>query len=437
MKCFSREMIEEIKSENNIQNIVSQYVRLTSKGNHFIGICPFHNEKTPSFTVYPQKGSFYCFGCGVGGDVITFIQHVENLNYTDAVKLLAERSGIRTTKDDESYYVKMKNKIMDINKEATRFYHSYLKSENGKWALKYLIDRGLTPQTIEQFELGCAPKDWNQLISYLKNKGYTEYEIEKANLASKSQSTGRYFDRFRNRIIFPIKNSRGSVIAFSGRKKPDEKDSAKYINSADTLAYQKRYNLFGIDVAKNHCDKGIIIVEGNMDVISLHQAGFKNVVAPLGTSLTDEQIQLITKYTKEIILLFDADLAGKKAVERAIELLNNRNILVRVVELPDAKDPDEFIRKSGADNFKNLIDGSVCDIEYKLLCIEKEIDVNSDTSKLKYLSEAVKIIASSNDVLARDIYIGRLSEKYSVSRTALTEKVEEILKNMEENKDEL
>ncbi len=437
MNSFSREMIKKIKSENSIRNVVSQYVTLMSKGNHLVGLCPFHNEKTPSFTVYPEKGSFYCFGCGAGGDVITFIQHIENLNYIDAVKLLAERSGVNIIEDNgDNYYEKLKNKILDINKETARFYRNYLKSANGKWALEYLLGRGLTTQTIEEFGLGCAPKDWNKLISYLKNKGYTEFEIAKADLVAKSQKTGRYYDRFRNRIIFPIKDVRGNVIAFSSRRNPEEKDSAKYMNSSDTFAYKKRYNLFGINLAKNHCDDFMILVEGNMDVISLHQAGFKNAVAPLGTSLTEEQTKLITKYTKEVFLLFDADSAGQKAITRATKLFETTGISVRVVVIHDAKDPDEFIRNNGPDAFKSLIDTAVGAIEYKLLCAEKEIEINSDTSKLKYLSRAAEIIASSDDVLERDIYIGSLSEKYSVSRSALTEKVEGIRNNMEENKGE-
>ena len=427
MNKISKEKIEEIKVKNNIHDVISKYVKLTSKGGNLIGLCPFHNEKTPSFTVYPEKDSFYCFGCGIGGDIIEFIQRIEKIDYISAVKLLAERSGVKITEDaEDNYYTKMRNKILAINQEAAKFYQSYLKSANGKWAVEYLSNRGLSSETIEKYQLGCAPKDWNMLLNYLKTKGYNEYEIEKANLITKSIKNRKYYDRFRNRIMFPIKDICGNIIAFSSRINPEENEGAKYMNTADTFAYKKRQNLFGIDIAKNHCAKCMILVEGNMDVISLHQAGFKNVVAPLGTALTEEQIKLLAKLTKEIVLLFDADVAGQKATEKVINLFKGSGLSVCVVELPNAKDPDEFIKKNGAEAFKALLNSAVCDIEYKLLSAEKEIEINSDTSKLKYLTAAAEIIASSDDVLAREVYIDSLSRKYSTSKEALTKKVEEI-----------
>ena len=427
MNKISKEKIEEIKVKNNIHDVISKYVKLTSKGGNLIGLCPFHSEKTPSFTVYPEKESFYCFGCGIGGDIIEFIQRIEKIDYISAVKLLAERSGVKITEDaEDNYYTKMRNKILAINQEAAKFYQSYLKSANGKWAVEYLSNRGLSSETIEKYQLGCAPKDWNMLLNYLKNKGFNEYEIEKANLSVKSSKNGKYYDRFRSRVIFPIKDTCGNIIAFSSRINPEENDGAKYMNTADTFVYKKRQNLFGIDIAKNHCAKCMILVEGNMDVISLHQAGFKNVVAPLGTALTEEQIKLLAKLTKEIVLLFDADVAGQKATEKVINLFKGSGLSVCVVELPNTKDPDEFIKKNGAEAFKALLNSAVCDIEYKLLCAEKEIEINSDTSKLKYLTAAAEIIASSDDVLAREVYIDSLSRKYSTSKEALTKKVEEI-----------
>ena len=433
MNKINKEKIDEIKSKNNIQDVISKYVKLTSKGSNLIGLCPFHNEKTSSFTVYPEKDSFYCFGCGIGGDIIEFIQRIEKIDYLSAVKLLAERSGVKITEDaEDNYYIKMRNKILAINQEAAKFYQSYLKSTNGKWATDYLSDRGLSSETIENFQLGCAPKDWNALLNYLKTKGYNEYEIEKANLITKSLKNGKYYDRFRNRIMFPIKDIYGNIIAFSSRINPEENDGAKYMNTADTFVYKKRQNLFGIDVAKNYCDKCMLLVEGNMDVISLRQAGFKNVVAPLGTSLTEEQIKLLAKLTKEIVLLFDTDAAGQKATEKAINLFKGSGLSVCVVELPNTKDPDEFIKKNGAEAFKTLLDSATCDIEYKLLCAEKEIEINSDTSKLKYLTAAAEIVASSNDILTREIYIDSLSRKYSISKEALTKKVAEFRKTKAE-----
>ena len=427
MNKISKEKLEEIKAKNDILDVVSEYIELTPKGNRLISLCPFHNDKTPSFTVYPEKGSFYCFGCGTGGDVIEFTRLVEKVDYISAVKLLAERSGVKITEDaEDNYYTKMRNKILAINQEAAKLYQSYLKSTNGKWAPEYLSDRGLSSETIEKYQLGCAPKDWNMLLNYLKNKGFNEYEIEKANLSVKSSKNGKYYDRFRSRVIFPIKDIYGNIIAFSSRINPEENNGAKYMNTADTFVYKKRQNLFGIDIAKNHCAKCMILVEGNMDVISLHQAGFKNVVAPLGTALTEEQIKLLAKLTKEIVLLFDADVAGQKATEKVINLFKGSGLSVCVVELPNTKDPDEFIKKNGAEAFKALLNSAVCDIEYKLLCAEKEIEINSDTSKLKYLTAAAEIIASSDDVLARELYIDSLSRKYSTSKEALTKKVEEI-----------
>lgn len=427
MNKISKEKLEEIKAKNDILDVVSEYIELTPKGNRLMSLCPFHNDKTPSFTVYPEKGSFYCFGCGTGGDVIEFVKLIKNIDYVGAVRLLADRAAINLSEDNnDSYFARMSNKILNINKEAAKFYQDYLKSINGRWALEYLLDRGLTVETIGQFQLGCAPKDWNALLNYLKTKGYNEYEIEKANLITKSLKNGKYYDRFRNRIMFPIKDIYGNIIAFSSRINPEENDGAKYMNTADTFVYKKRQNLFGIDIAKNHCAKCMILVEGNMDVISLHQAGFKNVVAPLGTALTEEQIKLLAKLTKEIVLLFDADVAGQKATEKVINLFKGSGLSVCVVELPNTKDPDEFIKKNGAEAFKALLNSAVCDIEYKLLCAEKEIEINSDTSKLKYLTAAAEIIAYSDDVLAREVYIDSLSRKYSTSKEALTKKVEEI-----------
>ena len=433
MNKISKEKLEEIKAKNDILDVVSEYIELTPKGNRLMSLCPFHNDKTPSFTVYPEKGSFYCFGCGTGGDVIEFVKLIKNIDYVGAVKLLADRAAINLSEDNnDSYFARMSNKILAINQEVAKFYQSYLKSANGKWAVEYLSNRGLSSETIEKYQLGCAPKDWNMLLNYLKTKGYNEYEIEKANLITKSIKNGKYYDRFRNRIMFPIKDIYGNIIAFSSRINPEENGGAKYMNTADTFAYKKRQNLFGIDIAKNHCAKCMILVEGNMDVISLHQAGFKNVVAPLGTALTEEQIKLLAKLTKEIVLLFDADVAGQKATEKVINLFKGSGLSVCVVELPNAKDPDEFIKKNGAEAFKALLNSAVCDIEYKLLSAEKEIEINSDTSKLKYLTAAAEIIASSDDVLAREVYIDSLSRKYSTSKEALTKKVAEFRKTKEE-----
>ena len=421
------EVINEIKYRNEIESVIAPYVDLKRRGKNLVGLCPFHNEKTPSFTVYPENGSFYCFGCGVGGDVFSFTRLVENLDYIDAVKLLAERSGVTLPQDsyDDSMQ-KLKTKIYEINRETAKFFHNYLMSAGGKWALDYLTGRGLAVKTVKHFGLGAAPDSWDSLINHLKSKGYSINDMLQANVIGKSQR-GSYYDRFRKRVMFPIIDIRGNIIGFSGRAMPGEdKMGGKYVNTADTPVYKKSENLFGMNFAKNFCADRIILVEGNMDVISLHQAGFENTVAALGTSFTEQQAKLLSRYTKEIVLTLDADAAGQKAVVRAGEILKNTGINVRVITIPDGKDPDEYIKKYGSDRFSALLEGAVSEIEYKLLTAAGDIDVSSDDGRLKYLAKAAEIIAGNNDVMARDLYIGRLSEKYGVSRTALQTKVDEL-----------
>lgn len=423
------DIINEIKYRNDIETAVSQYVNLKRRGKNLVGLCPFHSEKTPSFTVYPENGSFYCFGCGVGGDVFTFTGLIENLDYMESIKLLAERSGISLPQDgyDDSMQ-RLKKKIYDINRDTARFFHSFLMSPGGKWALDYLTGRGLTVKTIKHFGLGAAPDSWDALINHLKEKGYTESDMLAANVIGKSNRGGIY-DRFRKRVMFPIINIRGNIVAFSGRAMPGEdKQGGKYVNTADTPVYKKSENLFGINFAKSVCSERVILVEGNMDVISLHQAGFENTVAPLGTAFTTEQANLLSRYTKEIVLMLDADAAGQKAVRRASGLLENTGLSVRVVVIPDGKDPDEYIKKNGKERFAALLEGAVSDMEYKLLTAAKDIDLNNEDGRLKYLAAAAEIIAATDDIMTRDIYIGRLSEKYGVSRTALTTRVNELRK---------
>ena len=427
--AIPEEVINEIKYRNDIENVISQYSNLKRRGKNLVGLCPFHSEKTPSFTVYPENGSFYCFGCGVGGDVITFTGLIENLDYIESIKLLAEKSGVALPQDgyDDSMQ-RLKNTVYDINRETAKFFHSYLMGDSGKWALNYYINRGLSLKTIKHFGLGAAPDSWDSLINHLKAKGFSINDMVTANVVGKSDR-GSYYDRFRKRLMFPIINIRGNIIGFSGRALPeDEKKGGKYVNTSDTPVYKKSENLFGINFAKSHCADKMILVEGNMDVISLHQAGFENVVAPLGTAFTSEQANLIARYTKEIILMLDADAAGQKAIKRASELLENTGLSVRVVVIPNGKDPDEYIKANGPDRFKALLEGAVSDIEYKLLMAADGLDLNSDDGRLKYLSLAAEILASTDDVMTRDIYIGRLSEKYGVSRTALNTKVDELRK---------
>lgn len=427
--AISESTINEIKYRNDIESVVSPYVSLKRRGKNLVGLCPFHNEKTPSFTLYPENGSFYCFGCGVGGDIFTFTKLIENLDYIDAVKLLAERSGVAVEEDGyDNSLSKLKEKIYEINRETAKFFHEYLMSDGGKWALDYLLGRGLKSATIKHFGLGAAPDSWDSLINHLKSKGFHENDMFAANVVNRGQKGG-YYDRFRKRVMFPIIDIRGRVIAFSGRAMPgDDKAGGKYVNTADTPVYKKSANLFGMNFAKSHCAERIVLVEGNMDVISLHQAGFENTVAALGTSFTSEQAKILSRYTKEVVLTLDADAAGVKAAARAGEILKDTGLRVRVISIPDGKDPDEFVKKHGPARFRAVLEGAVNEIEYKLITAVGNIDVNSSDGKVKYVSRAAEIIAASGDPIERDVYIGRLCEKYGISRAAMTSRVEEIRK---------
>ncbi len=419
----------EIKYRNDIESVISQYVNLKRRGKNLVGLCPFHNEKTPSFTVYPENGSFYCFGCGTGGDVITFVSQIEKLDYIEAVKLLADRSGITIPENGyDSSMQDLKNRIFEINRETARFYYAYLYSPGGKWALDYLHGRGLTDATIKRFGLGASPDSWDMLIKHLKAKGFSISDMLQANVISQS-ARGSYFDRFRNRVMFPIFNLRGNVIAFSARVRPgDQKAQGKYVNTQDTPVYKKSQHLFALNFAKNDCADRIILVEGNMDVISLHQAGFTNAVAALGTAFGTEQVKLLSRYTKEIVVTMDADEAGQKAVRRTIEELKDSGINIRVLVIPDGKDPDEYILKNGAAKFRALLDGAVSDIEYKLLMAANDIDVTTDNGRLQYLKRAAEILSAVYDKLTVDLYAGRLADKYGVSKTALLSQIEDLKK---------
>lgn len=425
--AIPEEVINEIKYRYDIESVISPYVNLKRRGKNLVGLCPFHNEKTPSFTVYPENGSFYCFGCGVGGDIFSFVRHIENLDYIDAVKQLAERSGVTLPQDgyDDSMS-QLKNTIYEINRETAKFFHNYLMSPAGKWALDYFVNsRGLSIATIKHFGLGAAPDGWDNLYKHLKGLGFSDNDMLQAKVVGKSQR-GTYYDFFRKRIMCPVINVRGRVVAFSGRAMPGEENGRKYINTSDTLVYKKSENLFGINFAKNNSDERMILVEGNLDVISLHQAGFTNTVGALGTSFTENQAKLLSRYTKELVLTLDADAAGQKAVQRAGEILKDTGLIVKVAVVPDGKDPDEYIRKNGAARFGALIDSAVNIMDYKLLIAAKDIDTENDNGKIEYLNKAIAVVAESNDAVARDVHIGRLSEKYGVSRGTIATRVDEL-----------
>ena len=424
--AIPQSVIEEIKYRSDLESVISSYISLKRRGKNLIGLCPFHGEKTPSFTLYPENGSFYCFGCKVGGDVFTFVKLIENLDYIDAVKLLAERAGIAVveSEQDDSMH-KLRNTIYEINRETARFYYSNLSSPKGKWAMDYYLSRGLTQSTIKSFGLGVAIDEWDSLFKHLKSKGFSAEDMLQANVITKSNK-GSYFDRFRDRSMFPIINIRGNVIGFSGRRRTEDKTIAKYVNTGDTPVYNKSQNLFGLNLAKSHCAEQIILVEGNFDAVALHQAGFKNTVAPLGTAFTREQAQILSRYTKEVILCFDSDLAGEAAIEKAFATLKDTGLSVKVLKLPVGKDPDEFLKSNKPSDFAHLISNAIPETEYKLIKAADGIEAESSEAKIKYLNNAVEILASNDDSIAVDFYLSKLSTEYGVSKDSLFTKLSQI-----------
>ena len=427
--AIPQSIIEEIKYKSDIESVVSSYITLKRRGKNLIGLCPFHGEKTPSFTIYPENGSFYCFGCKAGGDVFTFTKLIENLDYFDAVKLLAERCGVAVVENerDDSLH-NLKNTILEINRETARFYYANLFKPEGKWALDYYLSRGLTPDTIKSFGLGVALSDWDTLVKHLKSKGFKFEDMVQADVVLKSKK-GTYFDRFRDRTMFPVINVRGNVIAFSGRRRTEDKTIAKYVNTGDTLVYNKSQNLFALNFAKSHCSEQIILVEGNFDTVSLHQHGFKNVVAPLGTAFTKEQAQILSRYTKEVVLCFDSDTAGEAAVEKAFKILANTGLSVKVLKLPIGKDPDEFLKTNKPSDFEKLIAAAVPETEYKLINAANSIEPESAEAKIKFLNNAISILASNSDPIAVDLYLSRLAKDYGVSKETLVTKLAQMKKS--------
>ncbi|MDD5924247.1 MAG: DNA primase [Clostridia bacterium] len=414
--------LQDLHSRNPAADVISSYVNLKRAGRNMVGLCPFHNEKTPSFTVYGSTDSFYCFGCGAGGDVITFIRRIENLDYMEAVKLLAQRSGLQMPEDgyDDSLS-RLRTRIFEANRAAAKFFHKVLYTPEGSVGLEYLRSRGLSEASIKHFGLGFAPKNTYALNKYLRECGFTEFELIQANLAFKSNKTNRLVDRFIDRVIYPMIDLRGNVVAFAGRTlNKDEK--AKYINTSDTPVFKKSNNLFALNYAKNTKEKQIILVEGYMDVISLHQVGIENTVAAMGTSLTREHALLLGKYADEIILCFDSDSAGQKATARAIEILRDANIPIRIIRVPGNKDPDEFLnsdKQNGATRFRLLIENSGNDIEYRLGLLRNDVDLSVASQKVAFLKEAAKMIAKINNAVEVDVYVSKLCKELDVEKTAM------------------
>ena len=421
---LSDSFLEQLRANTDIESVISPYVNLRRRGKNLVGLCPFHNEKTPSFTVYPENGSFYCFGCGVGGDVITFVRRMENLDYMEAVKQLADRAGMALPEDGyDDTLAKKRTAVLAANRAAAKFFHSQLFTDRGRHALNYFLDRGLTMETIRHFGLGFAPDDWRALKNHLNEQGFDDILLESANLLRRSDKNGKvsYYDNFRNRVMFPIIDPRGNVIAFGGRVLDDSKP--KYINTSDTLVYKKSNGVFALNFAKNGNDGKLIIAEGYMDVIALHQAGFTNAVACLGTALTKEQANLLSRYADEIILSYDADEAGQKATARALGIFGTTGMEIKVLHLEGGKDPDEIIKKYGAQRFRDIINGAANDTEYRLLRARQGIDLSTDDGKVKYLSAATEVLAGIPSPVEVDVYASRLANELGVDKLAIESQV--------------
>lgn len=421
--ALSDSFLQELKMKTDIEDVISTYVTLKRRGATLVGLCPFHNEKTPSFTVYPATQSFYCFGCGAGGDAITFLKKIENLDYLDAVKTLAQRAGLQMPQEgfDDSLS-KRRRRILEMNREAARFYHSVLLSPEGKVGYDYYIGRALSAATINHFGLGFAPNRWDALLKHMRAKGYQPAELVDAGLARKGQKG--YYDNFRNRVMTPIIDVRGNVIAFGGRVLDDSKP--KYINTGDTLVYKKTNELFALNFAKDSKEDALILCEGYMDVIAMHQAGFTNAVAGCGTALTTEQVRLISRYAKEVILTYDADEAGQKALQKAMTLFDQTDVKVRIPALVGGKDPDEIIRTYGRDKFKGMLEGASNETEFRLLALRRQYNLATTQGKIDFIGGALQILVTLPPV-EQDLYVSRLSEELGVERQNMKVQLQDLV----------
>ena len=416
--------IQQLKQSCDMERIVSGYLPLKKKGRYLVGLCPFHSEKSPSFYVYPQNQSFYCFGCGAGGDVITFIRRIENLEYMEAVKLLADRCGLELPMDSDQTDARsmLKKRVLEINRESARFFHSCLMSEQGRQAYEYLISRGRDRKTIRHFGLGYAPAGWDGLLNHLRAKGFSDNDMLEANVVTK----GKYgpHDRFSNRVIFPIIDLRGNVVAFGGRALDDK--GAKYLNSSDTPVFKKSKTLFALNFAKTSKRPGLILAEGYMDVIAIHQAGFDNAVATLGTALTEEQARLISQYAERVVLAYDSDGPGQAATKRAMNIFDEVGVKVSVLSMTGAKDPDEFIKKYGAERFAMLLDNSRNPVEFELSKLRTTYDTAQADGKVGYLKEACKLFAGIRNPVEREVYITQTANELAISPQAIKAQIENL-----------
>ncbi len=438
--AFSPAFIDELVARNPIEDVVGQYVSLKRAGANMFGLCPFHGEKTASFSVAPDKGIYYCFGCHKGGGVINFQMEIEGLSYPDAVRALAKRAGLEVP-DNEQYQsrYRQQERLWALHKEAARFFHSKLYEPQGAAALSYALNRGMSKATLINFGIGYAPDSWTDLVDALRKKGYTDEELKDSGLVTVSQKNGRIFDRFRDRLMFPIIDVRGNVIGFGGRIMKNDPNAAKYLNSPETLIFNKRKNLFGLNVSKKSKLGYLILVEGYMDAIALHQYGFDCAVASLGTSLTEEHALLLSKYTEQVVLIYDGDEAGQRAAQRAIPMLEKAGLQVKVLRMKDAKDPDEFLKKYGADKFKILLEESSNRVEYQLDAIRRKYDLTEDDQRVKFIQEAAELICSLGSAVQREVYGHRVADAGKISYEAMKMEVDKAYKrrtNWERKKQE-
>ncbi len=417
-----REYIDEVVRRSDITEVVSSYVQLRHRGRTHTGLCPFHSEKTPSFVVYPETQSFYCFGCGAGGDVITFVRKINNLDYVEAVKMLAGRAGMPMPEEDDKAG-RLRSRVLAINKEAARFFYEQLNAENddARAARAYWRGRGLSDSTIRRFGLGFSPNDFGALRRHLRTRGYTEEEMLASGLQKRSEK-GNVYDVFRGRVMTPIFDLRGNVIAFGGRVLGDEKP--KYINSPETLVYKKSKAMFALNIAKKSASRRYILCEGYMDVISLHQAGFDTAVAACGTALTPDQVRLLGEYADEVVLCYDSDEAGQKATARSLGLFAESPVKVSVLNIPGAKDPDEFIKKYGRERFEALLNGTSNAIEYKLAKVREKYDLARPADRVEYIKDAIRLLAGRLTPTEREVYAGRLAEETDVAKANVMAQLE-------------
>lgn len=418
---FPPAFIDELIARNPIEDVVGQYVSLKRSGSNLFGLCPFHGEKTASFSVAPDKGMYYCFGCHKGGSVINFQMEIEGLSYPDAVRALAKRAGLEVPEDEQyqSRY-RQQERLWALHKEAARYFHSQLYAPVGSGALQYALDRGMPKFTLTKFGIGYAPDSWSGLVDAMRKKGYTDQELRDSGLVTVSKKNGNLFDRFRNRLMFPIIDVRGNVIGFGGRVFSDsDRSAAKYLNSPETLIFNKRKNLFALNFAKKSKLGYFILVEGYMDAIALHQYGFDCAVASLGTALTEDGAVLLSRYTDQVVLIYDGDAAGQNATQRAIPILERAGLQVKVLRMRDAKDPDEFLKKFGADRFRLLLEESSNRVEYQLAAILKKYDLRDDDQRVRYLQESAELIGSLNSSVQQEVYAGRVAEAARISLDAM------------------